>query len=309
MKRRVLGRTKLVVSPIALGSVSLGLDYGIAVPGNSGAPTDADAVEVIRRAADAGINLFDTAPAYGRSERLLGEALRGRPDCIVATKVTIPSGAGGTNGQADLRASLERSLRSLRRDALDIVQIHNATVETVAAGMFTEALLEARAAGLVRFIGASVYGEAAALAVVKAGCFEVLQVAYNVLDQRMASRVLPAAAAAGVGVLVRSAYLKGVLTSRAEWLPMEMEQLRRAARLARDAVGGSWAELARAALRFCLSARAVSSVLVGVRTVAELDEALAAGALGALPPDLVASLGQLALADEHLLNPAHWPIP
>ncbi|HXI28127.1 MAG TPA: aldo/keto reductase, partial [Vicinamibacterales bacterium] len=197
MQYRLLGTTGLTVSALSLGTVSLGVDYGIAAPGEFGRPDEADAIALVRAARDCGITLFDTAPAYGDSERIVGTAVGRDPRAIIATKVP----ASGS-GQAAI-ASIESSLRALRRDALDIVQIHNATRDTIDNRALTDALLDAKRRGLVRAIGASVYGEDAALAVIATGAFGVLQVALNALDQRMRDRVLPAAAAAGVGVVVR----------------------------------------------------------------------------------------------------------
>ena len=90
MKRRPLGKTGLHVSELGLGSVSLGLAYGIPVPGDFGQPAAEEANAVIRRALDADINFIDTAPGYGDSERLLGNALPKDPDLVIATKVHIP---------------------------------------------------------------------------------------------------------------------------------------------------------------------------------------------------------------------------
>lgn len=313
MEYRPLGNTGLRVSTLALGTVELGLDYGIRVPGQFGRPAEAEAVRLLQQAAEAGINLFDTAPTYGESERLLGRALRPFPHCYIATKVPIPLGPDGPlRGkplQEAVRSSLEGSLRALRRDVLDIVQIHNAAVDVIHRGEIAQALLEARRRGRVRFLGVSVYTEAEALAAIESNCFEVVQVAYNVLDQRMAARVFPAAARMGVGVIVRSALLKGALTAKAQWLPPELAKLRQAAGQAKDVLAGDWAALPEMALRFCLSASQVATVLIGVQRPEELTQALAAVKEGSLPQELLARTPTLALTEESWLNPSHWQVP
>ncbi len=289
------------------------MDYGIEAPGEFGRPARAGSIRLIQEAADAGINLFDTAPAYGDSERLLGEALRSRPWCHVSTKVCVPanSDVGSIRGPSLRRAlftSLESSLHALRRDALDIVQIHNATVEVIAQGEVSQVLLDARQQGKVRFLGASIYTEAEALAAIEAGCFEVLQVPYNVLDQRMAARVFPSAERAGVGIVIRSALLKGALTAKAQWLPQELAELRRAAERARDVLAGSWESLPEMALRFCLSATQAAAILIGARALEELRQALRAIELGPLATDMLVRTGALTLEDERLFNPSQWPV-
>jgi aryl-alcohol dehydrogenase-like predicted oxidoreductase len=305
---RALGRSGLTISALSLGTVSLGVDYGIEAPGEFGRPDDADAIRLLRAAVDRGITLIDTAPAYGESERLVGLAVGGDARVVIATKVNAMGVASGFS--RTVAASIESSLKTLKRDVLDIVQIHNATAALIADGSVTDALLDAQRRGLVRAIGASVYGEEAALAVIRAGHFTVLQVAFSVLDQRMARAVLPAAETAGVGVIVRSAFLKGALTPKAQWLPASLAPLREAATRACDALaGGVWERLPEAAMRFCLSAPRVASVLTGARTVAELEAAVAAETAGPLDPSALAEAARLGLTDERLLNPSQWDIP
>jgi aryl-alcohol dehydrogenase-like predicted oxidoreductase len=316
---RPLGRTGLTVSALSLGTVALGTDYGIAAPGAFGRPEEADAIRLVRAALDRGVTLIDTAPAYGESERIVGRAAGRDPRAIIATKINPASPAGVTpvasgavvasGFSRTIIASIESSLRALDRDVLDIVQIHNATRTMIDEGAVTDALLEARHRGLVRVLGASVYGEDAAMAVIGSGAYGVLQVALNVLDQRMVQDVLPAADAAGIGVIVRSAFLKGALTPKAQWLPEALAPLREAAARARDLLaGGSWDRLPEAAMRFCLSVPCVASVLTGARTIVELDEAIAAEAAGPFDAPLLSIATTLALTDDRLVNPSHWPV-
>jgi aryl-alcohol dehydrogenase-like predicted oxidoreductase len=312
-ERRLLGRTNLEVSALSLGTVELGTDYGIRQPGQPGRPDRAESIRLLEYAADRGINLFDTAPAYGDSENLLGEALGKRRDCHFATKVSMPEKEekplSGKPLQKAVSASLEASLKGLRRDFIDIVQIHNATVETIERGEITEALLKARDAGKIRFLGASVYGEEAALAVIKAGDFDTIQLAYNLLDQRMAGEVFPAACEANIGVICRSALLKGALTERARWLPEELAPLREQVTRAVNSLAGSWEKLPQIALRFCLSSSHISTVLVGASSRQELDAAIEAAAAGPLSNKELEIASGLALANESLINPVNWPIP
>lgn len=307
------GRTGLNVSCISLGTVALGLEYGIESPHASRRPSEKDAIRLLEQAADEGINLFDTAPAYGESERLVGLAIGRRQRCHIATKVSVPMDGDGKALQgaplrAAINASLKKSLRILRRDVIDIVQIHNATVDGIERGEVSDVLLKARDEGKVRFLGASVYGEESALAAVNSGYFDSLQVAYNVLDQRMAGRVFPAAAQAGVGILVRSALLKGALTEKSRFLPPELHVLQRASERAREKLAGTWQRLPEIAVRFCLSSKDVATVLVGASTRKELEQALLAAKAGPLSEELLGQAASLALTDEHLLNPSHWPI-
>jgi 1-deoxyxylulose-5-phosphate synthase len=137
----------------------------------------------------------------------------------------------------------------------------------------------------------------------------VVQIAFNVLDQRMAANVLPAADKAGVGVLVRSALLKGVLSPKAQWLPRPLDRLRAGAEQARDLLAeGSWDALPNAATRFCLSHHTVASVLTGARTIGELDVAIQAEADGPLGDRMLDDAARLGLDDDQLLDPTRWPV-
>src|SRR5262249_51338300 len=127
------------------------------------------------------------------------------------------------------------------------------------------------------------------------------------LDQRMMAAVLPEASKANVGVIARSALLKGALTERATLLPGNLRPLTDAADRMREALSETWESLPRAALRFCLSVPGVYSVLVGLRSLSELPEALAAEAEGAFSTEMMKKAATLKLNDDNLLNPAQWP--
>jgi aryl-alcohol dehydrogenase-like predicted oxidoreductase len=281
--------------------------YGIPTPGEGGIDAS-QAIATIRAAADGGINFFDTAPGYGPSERILGEALAQYPDCILATKVPLPEGMESISPAEVARivnASLESSRRALRRDVLDLVQIHNATTSVLDGGPLMDCLERAREAGKIRCIGASVYGAGTALAAIRGGKIQVLQLAVSVLDQRMCGQVFPEAERAGVGVLTRSALLKGALTKRARWLPESLRPVTEASARVVEGLNTTWDALPSMALRFCFSL-ATQAVLVGVRGDAELKEALKAEAAGPLLPNLLEVAHSLALDDEQLLNPTFW---
>jgi aryl-alcohol dehydrogenase-like predicted oxidoreductase len=136
------------------------------------------------------------------------------------------------------------------------------------------ALNSLRASGKVSFLGASVYSEDEALTALHAGWVDVLQVAYNVLDQRMATRVFDAAHALNVGVLTRSAYLKGALTPRARLLPASLDPLRTAVETLAETLALPLEAMPRTALEFCIGEERISSVLIGPSKLNELDQAL-----------------------------------
>ncbi len=308
MNYRPLGRTNLRVSEISLGTVSLGADYGLPAPGEFVRPERRDALRVIHEAVEAGINLFDTAPAYGVAESLLGEALAKKHDCFIATKVSLPAQTSTAPLRDQIVASLEKSLRAVKRDALDLVQIHNATVEILQSGEILRILGDARQAGKIRFVGVSIYTEAEALAAMATNAVDMIQIAYNILDQRKSKTVLPVAKKNSVGILTRSALLKGVLSAKAQHLPVELSELKIAAERARQRLNVPWENLPTAAVRFCLDSPGIDSVLIGPRTGAELQQSLSVLKMQPLGKDFLAEAESLGLTEERLVNPALWPI-
>ncbi|MDZ5604235.1 aldo/keto reductase [Pseudomonas sp. RP23018S] len=126
---RPLGSTGLRVSPLGLGTVKLGRDQGVKYPTGFTIPNDGEARLLLAQARDLGINLIDTAPAYGRSEERLGPLLRGqRDDWIIVSKVGEEFDAGQSHfdfSAAHTRRSVERSLQRLQTDRIELVLVHS----------------------------------------------------------------------------------------------------------------------------------------------------------------------------------------
>ncbi|MFX0195115.1 MAG: aldo/keto reductase [Candidatus Hodarchaeota archaeon] len=311
MEYRFLGQTGLQVSPLSLGTVGLGMDYGIQAPGVYGRPGESEARRLILAAADAGINFFDTARAYGVSEEILGKTLADKPYCYVATKISLPKKETRDKNHIKqiIKNSLQESQRMLQRKVLDIVQIHNATTATFKDGRVIEALKQAKMEGKIRYIGASVYGEDAALIAIESGTIDTLQIAYSLVDQRAKNHVLPAAQNAGVGVMARSILLKGALTPKARYLPSHLRSLVEAAERVRKAFDVSWDELPQLAIRFCMGISEIDVLILGISSKKELDEALKAIDAGPLSNREMEQMREFGLDDEQLLNPSYWGIP
>lgn len=315
MQYRTLGRTGLRVSALALGTVELGLDYGIPVPGHYGRPPEDEAVALVHAALDAGINFIDTARSYGTAEAVLGRALKDRRDrAVIATKVfTHPPEALPPTGDALRRHmldSLDTSLRALQTDYVDIWQIHNldqSLIEQV--DVLSATFDEVRRAGKVRWVGASTYGVEMPEAGIACDLFDMLQVTYSVLDQRLADGLFAQAQTQQVGMVARSILLQGVLTERGDYLPDRLEPLRSRSqqfrRLAADS--GTGLSAAQLAVAFALAQPGLNAALVGVRTQAELLENLVAVDTQ-LPAELLSTLHTLRLDDANLLNPRMWQL-
>lgn len=308
MEYRDIPKAGICISRLSLGTVELGMEYGIGIPGLSRKPCKKDATTIISKAVENGINLFDTAPGYGESEAILGQILADM-NCktlLVATKVGPFE--NHTIAPEAIERSLESSLRTLRRERLDLVQIHNADAHHLHNSPLMEVLVRARNRGDIGGIGASVYGEEAALAALEHPDIATLQIGYNLLDQRMKTMVLPLAKANRVAILGRSVFLKGVLTERRHQLPEKLKNLKAAGQKVNAWAVAHAMELTESALRFSLTEPGICSVLIGISSEQEIEMALTAMAKGPLSPDQQRSASQLAVTDPSIVDPRVWEI-
>lgn len=294
---------------LGIGTAALAVPYG--PPGATHpVPDRAEAKQTLFTAWERGIRFFDTAPAYGDAEALVGGALAGCEGCTVATKLAIPPGGwealSSGETRAHVRASAHASLRALGRERLDLLQIHNAEEALIRRGVLVQALAELRQEELVLNIGATVYGEANALAAIADPALNTVQIACSALDRRPERRVLPAATAAKKAVVARSLLLRGVLTPAGRDLRGPFAPLAAAADGVRRSFGVSWEELPGAAVAYAASRPGVTWALLGPGTEAELTALLdhaerfqekAASWSAAAPPEL----------PDWLLDPSRWP--
>lgn len=313
MRTRRLGRTELAVSELAFGGGWVG---GILVHAAEDVRRDA-----LVRAFDAGMNFIDTAPSYGggESEAALGRLLPdiGAPH-ILATKVRLDA-AGLRDIAGQVERGMAESLRRLRRDSVDIFQLHNpigAATDSfhIAAGAVmgevADALDRLRAQGLARFIGITALGQAPAVCrVIESGRFDTAQVYYNLLNPSAGmamppawrghdfSGVLAACRAADVGAINIRAFAGGAIASdrrHGREIPItddagvETEARRAAAAL--RALGGAYGTRAQTAVRFALANADIGAVAVGLAEPRHLDEAVAAAELGPLPESALETL-------------------
>jgi aryl-alcohol dehydrogenase-like predicted oxidoreductase len=279
MEYRELGKTELRVSAVGFGAWEIGATR----------PEAGGEVErLLNRALDLGINFIDTAAAYHWSEELIGRALgRRRREFILATKCGLsrelgPDGEWGSTldySPEGVLRSVERSLRRLKTDYLDLIQLHMPPLSVIETGAALEGLQRARKAGLVRFIGITADG-ANAWAAIRSGGYDTLQLTCNILAQDVGQDLLPAARAAGLGVIVKRP-IAGALFHR----PRVEE------------VGGAWDRAARlldgevsagrpgveTALRWLLSQPHVDTAIVGTTNPRHLEANAAAGDGRGLP--------------------------
>lgn len=195
MEKRQLGKTDMRVSVLGFGGAEIGYSR-----------SDVNTVgRLLADALDAGLNVIDTAECYEASEELIGQAVGDRRDeFYLFTKCGHPNGARGGEdwSRASIITSVERSLRRLHTDRLDLIQLHSCSEAELRRGEAVEALREARDKGYTRYIGYSGDGAAAKFAI-ECGEFDTLQTSVNIADQEAIELTLPLARECGVGVIAK----------------------------------------------------------------------------------------------------------
>ncbi|MFE4856490.1 aldo/keto reductase [Streptomyces sp. NPDC056670] len=294
MRYRELGRSGLSVSEIGYGAWGIGESSWVGA-------TEDESVRALHRALDLGVNFIDTARGYGESERIVGRVVRERSarpgdEVRVATKVPPKNRVWPAPGGIDpaeafpgshIRESLETSLRASGLDRFDVLQFHVWSDDWVGRGDWLETIGDLKREGKIGLFGVSVndHRPDTALALVRSGAVDSVQVIYNVFDQSSADELFLACVEHGVGVIVRVALDEGGLTGRitadttfpqGDWRnryfrgdrPAQVE--RRVAAIVAD-LGIGQDEIAETALRFVLSSPAVSTVIPGMRSVRNVE--------------------------------------
>lgn len=310
MKYRQLGRTGFTVSEISLGTVEIGMPYGIAENGSVPLPDEAASARFLNAALDLGVNFIDTARAYGESEAIIGRALRSRrQEFILASKVLSPHGEDLPAAEVrDLTAdSVSESLRLLQTDQIDLMMVHCRATEVLPNETVFETLAKLKHSGGILKIGASVYGEEAAVAAIEHGGYDCLQIAYSILDRRLESRVVGLAQQKGVGLVARSVLLKGALTYRYRYLPAALSSLKAAVQRMEVLAELHRMTLPELAYRYVVSQPVPETALVGSASISELTQAIGFAALGPLSGNQIAGIQSIPMPEAVDLNPGNWP--
>jgi len=331
MEMRVLGRTGVKVSPLCLGAMMFGA---------WGNPDHDDSVKIIHRALDAGINFIDTADVYsaGESEEILAKALTGgkRDGVVLASKVHFPMGDDPNrqgNSRRWITQAVDNSLRRLRTDWIDLYQIHRPDPDTdidETLGALTDLVRQ----GKIRYSGSSTFP---AHAIIEAQWvaerrnrerFVSEQPPYSILVRGIEADVLPVCQQYGIGVLTWSPLAGGWLSGRyrkdqdvptshrAERIPQRYDmtlpgnqrKLEAADQLAQLAEKAG-VPLVHLSLAFVLHHPAVTSVIIGPRTMDQLDSQLAAPDL-ALPDEILDQIDEIVPPGTNLHpSDAGWQHP
>lgn len=311
MRYRRFGRLGITVSELAVGT--WGFDERM---WKDASETETEAALAL--ALERGVNMIDTAAAYGRAEAWIGRVLKRErrvQDVFIASKVAplVPIELPSPQIRAQeafpgwhIRRSTEASLRALGVERLGLQQLHTWSPMWLGEGDWLETLEALRREGKIAGFGVSLFDHDpdSALALVESGLIDSVQVMYNLFDQGAARRLLPACERRDVAVIVRSPLYAGALSadilagapfSPGDWRESYFysdhlaETRVRVAEILTDARNEPQA-VAEVALRFCLSAPAVCTVAIGMRRRWNVYANLRASSLGPLEPNRLVRL-------------------
>jgi len=294
------------LSRLALGSVQFGLDYGIT--NAMGMVNPREARRIVEYAAELGVRVIDTAAAYGRSEEVLGTFADTIPDLRIVTKAPPLSAASFTvDDGRQLANHFRQQLKRLKVSQVHgyIMHRHGDLLKPGAEHLWDE-LRALQREGLVAKLGVSVYSPSDALEVMQRYDVELIQGPLNVLDQRLAGEAFcHAIESRGIELHSRSAFLQGTLLAPPDMLPPALvANAQLFARFA-NACAKQGISPIEACLDFCLRARHVAAVVVGVCSLGQVEEVIRAIQNQRGLDDYEAFSTDL----ECVINPALWPRP
>ncbi len=266
MEKRQFGKTDMQTSLLGFGGAEIGFENA----------DDAKVSELLNSALDAGLNVIDTAECYMDSEELIGRAVAGRrDDFYLFTKCGHEDHEGEKKAvweKGSLLKSIERSLRRLQTDRIDLVHLHSCSLEDLKKGEVIEALLQAREKGYTKYIGYSGDGEAARYAV-ECGKFDSLQTSVSIADQEAIELTIPVALERGIGVIAKRPIANAAWrTGKKPEEAYHQTYWDRLEKLKYPFLDGSLSDSVSTAMRFTATIPGVSTMIVGTQKPGRWNE-------------------------------------
>ena len=311
MKKRPLGNTGIHVSEIAFGGVEIGMPYGIGVKEAADMLSENEAIELLHAALDEGINFFDTARMYGESERIMGKAFKSRRDeVVICTKCRHFLDNEGkipvrSNLKEIIENSLNKSLQVLQTDHVEVFMLHQASLHILENDEVSSIFLNLKKEGKIGAAGVSTYTPEETKKAIEAGVWDVIQIPFNLMDQRQEA-FFSMAKEKGIGLVVRSVLMKGLLSDRGKNLHPALNDVEKHIAGYRELLKSTGFSLPMLATKFALSFPEVASILVGIDRKEYLAQSLEAANGIYLKDDLMLRAKQLAFPEPDFLNLHQW---
>jgi len=311
MIRRPLGKTGISVSEIAFGGVEIGMPYGIGVRSASDMLSEQQSIQLLHAAIDSGINFFDTARMYGNSETIMGNAFNDRrAQVVLSTKCRhLRDNQGNLPADYKLKEIIEKSLYesldALQTNYVDVFMLHQADIGILENDQILSVFLELKKKGFCRAVGVSTYTPEETKKAIDVNVWDMIQVPFNLMDQRQEAS-FAAASEKGIGIIVRSVLLKGLLSDRGKGLHPALKKVEDHIHCYHELLEGSGCDLPSVATKFALSFPEVSSILVGIDRMEYLNKSLAVADGNYLDRTMLSRARALAYPDPEFLNLPYW---
>jgi 1-deoxyxylulose-5-phosphate synthase len=313
MQKRFLGNTGLSVSQISFGTVSLGVPYGIGVKNKTDMVSQQEAIKLLQSAQEKGINFYDTARSYGNSEEIIGKAFKNKREQIVlATKCGyFLDKQGNIYPKAELKKTFEqsiaKSLKALQTDYIDLYMSHIGSRQVINNNDVMDVMLKFKQQGLAKALGISTYTYEETVDAIDNEVWDVIQLPFNLMNQEH-SKLFDYAVKKGKGIVVRSVLFKGVLTDRGRNLHPALKDVEKHRQIYKPYLNKFNINLSELAVRFALSYKQVSSVLIGIDSPQYLNQALSAADCTLFDENILCDLEKTAYPNPDFLNLKTWSL-
>lgn len=311
MEKRKLGKTDISVSKIAFGCVEIGMPYGIGVKSKDEMIPENEAVKLLNKALDSGINFFDTARMYGNSEQIIGKAFKKkRNEVVICTKCRHFRDSNGKLPEKSkikdyIEQSLSQSLKMLQTDFVDIFMLHQVDIEILENDEIANTFHKLKRKGIIKATGVSTYTVEETNLAIDLGIWDVIQLPFNLMDQRH-EVLFKKAQEKGIGMVVRSILLKGLLSNHGQNLHPALKDVENHISKLTELSEQINHSLPAFAIKFGLSFPEISSVLIGIDKDSYLEHAVDIANSISLTLLELKKAKKLAYPDPGFLNLSYW---
>lgn len=299
------------MSRLVLGTAQFGLNYGIA--NKVGKPSKEQVKEILLTAFELGINVLDTANAYGDSEKILGDILSNyskKENIIIVTKLSpnINEKADNEHIKNQVEQSVHLSLSNLNLDSIPIYMLHRAEHMTMKKGIIVKHLSKLKEEGLIINIGVSVYTPYEAEIALSIDEITAIQVPFNVFDHRMMKcGFFEKAHLKGIAVFVRSIYLQGLILMDNDDIPDKLRDIIPYKNKLKEICKRWGRTINEVAIKFPLMQKGVTGIVFGVDNLNQLKENINLYNKSSLEKPIIENiLNEFKDIPEYLVDPRQW---